>query len=68
MVRPKFRGHGYAKNLINQTKDQIEVPLIECITETPEICNLLEVTGFTMKIHNPTSGYYYYLYHQERLS
>ena len=62
MVRPEYRGLGYAKHLICETVDKVGVDYIECITFSKSIAGLLLKCGFERIIAPDEGDFTYFLW------
>lgn len=65
MIAAEFRGRGLAKRLINETKNIVGVPFIECIAADERIAGLLEACGFIRIEEAPGNTLRYYVYQVE---
>jgi GNAT superfamily N-acetyltransferase len=54
MVRPEYRGKGYASWLLENTLRLVEADFVECLTFTESIAHILEHAGF--KNYGRTGG------------
>jgi GNAT superfamily N-acetyltransferase len=67
MIRPAYRGRGYASRLLENTLGMVNADFVECLTFTESIAHILERAGF--KNYGKTGGLEcdYYLWHSAQV-
>jgi GNAT superfamily N-acetyltransferase len=66
VVLKEWRRRGFAAALLKQTLPLLDVPYVECVTQTAAIAALLTAAGFTKEGELPPPSLYYYLWRRRR--